>query len=73
MYRPVAGRAGGGSFGGVVPGIAMLAASCGMLWWNEGRTLREERMLREAKKAVLSIDGDSPLASIATGDDTLLH
>ena len=56
FYRPL-GRGGGGGFGGIVPGAIVLAVSVGLLWWNEGRTLREERMLHEARRAVLSIDG----------------
>lgn len=61
VYRPVAGRVGGGNpFGGIVPGMLMMAGSSALLWWNEGRTVREERMLREAHAAVVSIDTEEP-------------
>ena len=73
VFRPL-GRGGGGGFGGIVPGALMLAASVGLLWWNEGRTLREERMLHEAHQAVLSIDGDAPSdGGGSTSDERLLH
>ena len=73
FYRPL-GRGGGGGFGGIVPGAIVLAVSVGLLWWNEGRTLREERMLHEARRAVLSIDGGVPSeAGGSASEERLLH
>ena len=48
VYRPIHGRgtrggAGVNPFGGVLPGIAVLAGSTALLWWNEGARLSSSR------------------------------
>ena len=46
-----------GVFSGIVPGAAIVAAAGGLLWWNEGRTLRRERLLDTARRQVVSHSG----------------
>ena len=64
VYSPARGQTGGQNnpFAGVVPGIAFLGGSMALLWWNEGRTARTERMLADARAALMPIDGTSRAA-----------
>ena len=41
VYRPLGGR-GTNPFAGVLPGLACLVGSSALLWWNEGRAVRQE-------------------------------
>ena len=69
IYRPVRGRHGGGGgnpFGGLVPGALIMAGSSALLWWNEGRSARDEQMLSAARREVRSLDASRPLR---LGDD----
>lgn len=50
-----------GPFAGVLPGIAVAAASSWLQWWNEGRAVRESRMLSDAQKEVVALDVHAPL------------
>ena len=54
VYKPLRGtseRANqGGIFSGIVPGAAIVAAAGSLLWWNEGRTMRRERLLETARR-----------------------
>ena len=53
VYRPLRGQPHQGSiFSGIVPGAAIVAAAGSLLWWNEGRTLRRERLLETARRQV---------------------
>ena len=79
IYRPTR-RAGNAPqanpFGAVVPGLALLAGSTGLLWWNEGRTARTESMLASARRRVLSLgagDDASLLERASTDGHTLVH
>ena len=75
VHRPLHGTAqrggGGGPFGGVVPGVAIVAASTALLWWNEGRTARSEHMLDKAWRKVVRVDGSQPLDPVNDGE--LIH
>lgn len=75
IYRPAA-RGGHGApaqnpFGGVMPGIALVGLSSALLWWNEGRTARTEKLLADARRALTPIDGSS--RSQLAGADGLVH
>ena len=55
VYRPLRGDGQphqGSIFSGIVPGAAIVAAAGSLLWWNEGRTLRRERLLETARRQV---------------------
>ena len=55
VYRPLRGNGQphqGSIFSGIVPGAAIVAAAGSLLWWNEGRTLRRERLLETARRQV---------------------
>ena len=70
IYRPVGGR-GTNPFAGVLPGLACLVGSSALLWWNEGRAVRQEKMLRDALRKVTSIDGSVPPPAELEGE--LVH
>ena len=74
VYRPrhASGPGGGGPFSGVVPGMALMASSVALLWWNEGETARRETLLRTAGQHVIdAIDGSQP--PDAHNDGKLVH
>jgi hypothetical protein len=53
VYKPLRGDRQpnqGGIFSGIVPGAAIVAAAGSLLWWNEGRTMRRERLLETARR-----------------------
>ena len=55
VYKPLRGERQpnqGGIFSGIVPGAAIVAAAGSLLWWNEGRTMRRERLLETARRQV---------------------
>ncbi|KAL3929187.1 MAG: hypothetical protein SGPRY_002062 [Prymnesium sp.] len=63
---------GGGGVSSLLPvGLLCIASSVGMLWWNEGRTLREQQMVSTARRSVVSIDGEAALQD--WGEEQLLH
>ena len=70
VYRPLGGR-GTNPFAGVLPGLACLVGSSALLWWNEGRAVRQEKMLRDALRKVTSIDGSVPPPAELEGE--LVH
>ena len=49
----------------------IMAGSSALLWWNEGRAVRQERMLRDALRNVTSIDGSVPPPAELEGE--LVH
>lgn len=48
----------GGSLRGILMGIVMFVASFVLLWWNEGRTVKQTRALNEGGKAVVEASAD---------------
>mmetsp|Transcript_38402 Transcript_38402/g.120961 ORF Transcript_38402/g.120961 Transcript_38402/m.120961 type:complete len:483 (+) Transcript_38402:190-1638(+) len=70
-YRPIARGRGGGGVGGVVPGVGLSVLSGVLLWWNEGRAVRESRMLRRLLPSLVRLDADSP--PDPTHDGRLVH
>ena len=74
IYKPLRGERQphqGGVFSGVVPGAAIVAAAGGLLWWNEGRTMRRERLLETARRQVVSHSSSREEVDPAPGG--LLH
>ena len=76
VYSPQRGPAhrGGGVFSGIVPGLALVAGSSALLWWNEGRTARQEHLLRTARRELVgSFGGDEPEDPANNGKLVHLH
>jgi len=71
VYRPQHGRP--SPFGGVVPGVLLGSCSAALLWWNEGRTQREEELLRDARRSVVSVDDEEEEAVVRPSSRVLLH
>ena len=75
VYRPRSSTATGGSgpFSGVVPGMLLMAGSTAALWWNEGRTARNEQVLRAAtrQRVLESLDSTKPFDAANVG--SLIH
>ena len=73
VYRPLRGGQPhqGSIFSGIVPGAAIVAAAGSLLWWNEGRTLRRERLLETARRQVR--DGAVGGEIDPTAPEQLLH
>ncbi|KAL9178382.1 hypothetical protein ACHAXT_000029 [Thalassiosira profunda] len=60
-----------GPFDGILPGIALTIASAALQWWNEGRAMRDARMLAAAKREVVELD--SSAAIDPENDGRLVH
>ena len=50
-----------GPFDGIIPGILLTVASSTLQWWNEGRAVRDARMLSDAKRHVVELDSNAPI------------
>ena len=70
------------SFGGIIPGFLMFIAATALLWWNEGRAVKTDKMLNETQKVCVdmenpgkidkSLDGEVVCATaMATTEDSL--
>lgn len=75
IYSPVRqrGAQSNNPFAGVVPGVALLAGSAALLWWNEGRTARTERLLADARTALMPLDATSRAALEGAEEGGLVH
>ena len=62
VYRPLGGR-GTNPFAGVLPGLACLVGSSALLWWNEGRAVRMEKMLRDRLKLLKTTSSPTHIIS----------
>lgn len=51
------------SLAGVVIGLILIAAAAVLQFWNEGRTLRQQRMLEAARAEVVSVPSDGSVAA----------
>lgn len=72
VYRPLRQQGqGGGPFAGVLPGIALVTGSAAVLWWNEGRTAANERLLGSARRRLVHADAEHALD--AGNDGELVH
>ena len=45
-------------FGGIIAGIVCIIIGIGLLWWNEGRTVRTQKGINEAKDNYVQIKSD---------------
>jgi hypothetical protein len=73
-YRPARARAGTdrpAGFGAVVPGLGLSLLAGAFLWHNEGRAVRESRMLSRVLRHVVRLDSSQPLDP--AHDDALVH
>ena len=71
----------GNAFKGIIIGIILVVVSFGLLFWNEGRSVKRHKTLQEGGGAVISISADilNPendgklvhLSGMATTDETL--
>ena len=61
-----------GPFDGILPGIILTAASSALQWWNEGRAVRDARMLSDATKQVVELDSVDPAIS-SENEGKLIH
>ena len=71
------------SFGGIIPGFLMFIAATALLWWNEGRAVKTDKMLNESEKVCVdmenpdkkdaSLEGELVCATaMATTEDSLV-
>lgn len=60
-----------GPFDCIIPGMLLTFASSALQWWNEGRAVRDARMLADAKKQVVELDSNTPINSENEG--SLVH
>lgn len=71
-YRPIRPREHAGAGGASAPaGLGLSLLSAALLWWNEGRALRESTLLRAVLRQVHHLDGEKELDPAL--DDTLIH
>ena len=43
------------SFGGIATGFLMFIAGTCLIWWNEGRAVKTDKMLKEAEKVAVHV------------------
>mmetsp|Transcript_19246 Transcript_19246/g.35393 ORF Transcript_19246/g.35393 Transcript_19246/m.35393 type:complete len:511 (+) Transcript_19246:109-1641(+) len=60
-----------GPFGGVIPGLVITILSSTLQWYNEGRAVRDAKMLAYAKRKVVELDSISPIDP--ENDGKLVH
>lgn len=71
------------SFGGIVTGFVLFCLATALLWWNEGRAVKTDKMLNEAEKVCVemenpqkrdaTLDGELVCATaVATTEDSLV-
>ena len=46
----------GKSFGGIGTGFLMFLAGTALLWWNEGRAVKTDKMLNEAQGVTVEME-----------------
>ena len=72
----------GNSFKGILSGLVLFCLATALLWWNEGRAVKTDKMLNEAEKACVdmenpnkkdpALDGELVCATaLATTEDSL--
>ena len=70
MHQP--GRGGrGGPFNGILPGLVITFASSYLQWWNEGRAVRNAKLISAAEKQVVELDSTDEIDPINNGK--LIH
>jgi Protein of unknown function (DUF1625). len=61
----------GGSLKGIVTGFLMFIIGTGLLWWNEGRTVKTTRAIKEAQSIAMHVDNVSSVDPSLNGK--LIH
>ena len=59
------------SFGGIATGFLMFIAGTCLIWWNEGRAVKTDKMLKEAEKVAVHVDNIDKLDASLEGQ--LIH
>lgn len=49
----------GSSFKGILVGFVLVAVAVGLLFWNEGRTIKRAQALQEGQNAVVTVDANA--------------
>lgn len=50
------GKRVGNSFRGILPGLLLFLAGTALLWWNEGRAVKTDKMLKEAENVTVEME-----------------
>ena len=50
------GKRVGNSFRGILPGLLLFLAGTALLWWNEGRAVKTDKMLKEAEDVTVEME-----------------
>ena len=58
-------------FGGIIPGFIIVIASSALQWYNEGRAVRDAKMLAKAERQVVELDPLAPFDE--KNDGKLVH
>lgn len=58
-------------FGGLIPGFVIVAVSSAIQWYNEGRAVRDAKLLAQAKGQVVELDSSAPFDE--KNDGKLVH
>lgn len=61
----------GGSFKGIITGVILFCVGTGILWWNEGRTVRQGDVIAEAKVATIELQDTTKIDN--SFDGKLVH
>ena len=62
------GKRVGDSFKGIGGGIIMFIAATVLLWWNEGRAVKTDKMLNEAQKACVEMENPAKIDPALDGE-----
>lgn len=58
----------GNSFRGIGTGIILFIAATALLWWNEGRAVKTDKMLNEAEKVCVDMENPSKIDPSLDGE-----
>lgn len=58
----------GRSFKGILSGFLFLVAGTVLLWWNEGRAVKTDKMLNEAEKVCIDMENPSKISQEYEGE-----
>jgi hypothetical protein len=58
-------------FGGLIPGVFIVIASSALQWYNEGRAVRDAKLLAKAEREVAELDPSAPYDEV--NDGKLVH
>lgn len=58
----------GRSFKGILSGLLFVVAGTVLLWWNEGRAVKTDKMLNEAEKVCIDMENPSKISQEYEGE-----